>query len=142
MLQIWIRSDANLILRIRIQTNIKDGWFLVFNNWAKRFCRWNRNRIRKYFSLLIMGPDGFESWKNGGWKSCDTLPLYENNILRPSNRWLSTLYVRRQSEKYSVSLKNTLSVGENTPSVWDIICQSKKYSVTQRNILLVFEILH
>ena len=23
----------------------------------------NRNRIRKYFSLFIMGPDGFESWK-------------------------------------------------------------------------------
>ena len=36
--------------------------------------RRNRNRIRKYFSLFIRGPDGFESWKKtGGWKSRDTL---------------------------------------------------------------------
>ena len=35
----------------------------------------NCNRIRKYFSLFIMGLDGFESWKNGGQKSRDLLPL-------------------------------------------------------------------
>ena len=35
----------------------------------------NRNWIRKYFSLFIRGPDGFESWKNRGRKSRGTLPL-------------------------------------------------------------------
>ena len=35
----------------------------------------NRNQIRKYFTLFIRGPDAFESWKNGGRKSRDTLPL-------------------------------------------------------------------
>ena len=29
--------------------------------------RRNRNRIQKYFSLLIRGPDGFESWKKN-WR--------------------------------------------------------------------------
>ena len=42
-------------------------------------CDWisgrNRNWIRKYLSLFIRGPDKFESWKNGGRKSRDTLPL-------------------------------------------------------------------
>ena len=41
-----------------------------------RISRRNQNWIRKYFSLFIRGPDGFESWKKtGGRKSCDTLPL-------------------------------------------------------------------
>ena len=37
--------------------------------------RRNRNRIRKYLSLIIRGLDGFESSKNGGKKSRDTHPL-------------------------------------------------------------------
>ena len=37
--------------------------------------RRNRNRIIKYFSLFIRGLYGFKSLKNGGKKSCDTLPL-------------------------------------------------------------------
>ena len=32
---------------------------------------WNQNRIQKYFSLFIRGPNE----KNGGQKSRDTLPL-------------------------------------------------------------------
>ena len=46
-----------------------------------RISRRNRNRIRKYISLFIRGLDGFESWKNVGWKSCDTLPLSWPKVL-------------------------------------------------------------
>ena len=35
----------------------------------------NQNQIYKYFSLFYRGLDGFKSWKNGGRKSHDTLPL-------------------------------------------------------------------
>ena len=41
-----------------------------------RIFRTNQNRFR----MLIMGLDGFESWKKGGRKSFDTLPL--NNLWR------------------------------------------------------------
>ena len=41
----------------------------------------NRNRIRKYVSLFIRAPNGVESWKNGGRKSCDTLPLTNLNSI-------------------------------------------------------------
>ena len=46
-----------------------------------RISRRNHNRIRKYFTLCIRCPEGFESWKNGGRKSRDTFPLrpYSNS---------------------------------------------------------------
>ena len=31
--------------------------------------------MRKYFCIWITGPDGLETWKNKGQKSCDTLSL-------------------------------------------------------------------
>ena len=35
----------------------------------------SRNKIQNWFSLSIMGPGGLYLRKNGGLKSCDTLPL-------------------------------------------------------------------
>ena len=40
-----------------------------------QICLRNRNRIRIKYSVFIRSPNGFESWKNGGRKSRDTLPL-------------------------------------------------------------------
>ena len=69
----------------------------IFELWDRSS---QRNRNRKNFSLLIRGPDGFESWKNGGQKSCDTLPLsgkglslmgFVNNVVYHSLVNLSTL---------------------------------------------------
>ena len=54
-----------------------------------RISRRNQNRIRKYFSLFIRGPYGFESWtKNGCQKSRDTLPLmiFSYFLYRSSSR--------------------------------------------------------
>ena len=53
-----------------------------------RISQWNWNRIRKYFSLYIRGLDGFESWKNGGRKSCDTLPVKNITFFGVSNIFL------------------------------------------------------
>ena len=41
----------------------------------ERISRRNRNRIRKYLSQFIRGPDGVDHEKNGGRKSRDTLPF-------------------------------------------------------------------
>ena len=75
------RCDAHLVVWLRgmMHTAESDSrvgctpWRFFFNlNISQR----NRNRIRKYFSLFIRGPDRFESWKKtGGRKSRDTLPL-------------------------------------------------------------------
>ena len=46
--------------------------------------RRNQNQIRKYLSLFIRDPNGVESWKNGGRKSHDTLPL-RGIFQRPSS---------------------------------------------------------
>ena len=49
------------------QESIKSGFKLTKNVDFFELCdqisRWNRNWIRKYFSLFIRGLDGFESWK-------------------------------------------------------------------------------
>ena len=52
--------------------------FFKLCNWISRR---NRNRIRKYFTLFIRGPDGFESWKKWQSKISWTLPLKYWEIL-------------------------------------------------------------
>ena len=52
------RGDAHCRVRLRSLIDTL-GIFLKI-----RISQRNQNRIRKYFSLFIRGPDGFESWKN------------------------------------------------------------------------------
>ena len=58
----------------------------------------SKNRIRKYFSPFIRGLDGFESWKSGCQKSCDTLPLSSFIIQQRAIAKTAHLYINDMSE--------------------------------------------
>ena len=68
----WLAKAKFFTLRCDANCRVK------FYELCDQISRRNRNRIWKYFSLFIWGPDGFESWKNGGRKSHDTLPLKQS----------------------------------------------------------------
>ena len=59
-----------------------------------------QTEFENYSSLFIGGPDGFESWKNRGRKSRDTLPLsittHNFKEVRISARGLPTVWSEGQ----------------------------------------------
>ena len=64
VLWLFLKGRSGEIL-VGVNTSIiKDfkykKWFFEL---CDRISRGNRNQIRKYFTLFIRGPDGFESWK-------------------------------------------------------------------------------
>ena len=46
---------------------------------CERISQWNRNRIQKYLAFLSEAQVVSNQEKNGGKKSCDTLPLITAN---------------------------------------------------------------
>ena len=75
---IRIRASS-LASRMRIPIILISTQFIkgsVSRDFRTKFSRRNRNRIWKYLSLFIRGPDGFESGKNEGGQSRDLHSRY------------------------------------------------------------------
>ena len=92
MLSIWVRKSVVWNTR-NISTVfglIKFTWKILWKGLLK--VRRNRNRIRKYFSLLTRGPDGFESWNKTKVEN-----LFKHFMVSLLKAILNTLYNHAQS---------------------------------------------
>ena len=85
----------------------------------ERISRRNRNRIRKYLSQFIRGPDGVDHEKNGGRKSRDTLPF---NLI-PGCR----VSPRKKKKSPILTFLQYISTVYTPPLYESIYCTIKKY---------------